>query len=958
MPSHRKMTPPTPQDERAAVVGAAAFVGGSIVVVDVDDDVDEDATTGSEGGFASPEIAKANDESRRSSSSSSSSHGEGGDNGGVRGKHDDDGRRTIADEAAIAYAPPPSSNRIRTRRRRHRRHLENNVDDDVDDDEDDEDDEDDDGGDDRDWLSSSSSSSAEIRQAPSPPDDATSFYESTAGRRRMDMIAGGMTTTTTTMRSSGTGGREDGDAGRGAREYEVAIRRALDENEYYRSVNGKLMRALRSTFGNGGGGDMDGGGRGGGGGRMDDDEGGDDADGDDATMDLASACDDMKALIVELSESYRISQTNLSELSQRHLEEKEKWEIRDRAMLDREGEFVELRNLLYSARDELNRVRRERDEARCEKRVGGDADGDGGDSDTTTEEADDDDEDDEDAARERERDDLIRMVIEEERATFALERESYANAMAVIEEERDMWRARHDDIMEARLRDAEASSHPGSVSAPSSSPEHVDADEKDHMEERRVLIATNIELEATIDLLAKDSDGWQSKYVSTIEYASKLENDRDDLRRSLDDERTKSIKVMEERDELLMEVSALRKDVVEMANEVTKVGNERESLSRERDVLALDNRSLRDGMNDVEASHTREKEGLRMEVESLRREIREAAKAREEEVLELCAMNGADKRALEDAEYILSELTGKVAAYEVMCEKITGLVGGERKRRVDGDGPMDDETEKLTGREKLVDSVATLVGERDGLIVQVEELQRGGIECCSLIEDLHSQLASSRSELSDIARRLEYAEAEARAFTKERDDLFAENSAFREQSETHHRNETNYRAVIEDLQSRLVASNEVLSMFSQRIMSVDANTRSLLKESDLLAENCTLRESVDIHQSLDTDMRLKNEREIWDVYVDELVTQNEETSKRIDELVRAVDRGNEKCSESAAALDEIKSATRGHSHVKALGADVQELKPEEYEILCQSTDMSECVLDESSLETNALGKKM
>ncbi len=380
----------------------------------------------------------------------------------------------------------------------------------------------------------------------------------------------------------------------------------------------------------------------------------------------------------------------------------------------------------------------------------------------------------------RERDELIRMIIEEERATFASEREGHAREMAAMMAERDDWRARHDDVVEAMSRDAlpDGTARTDTDTAPLIASEDAIAiamadrttswttttTTMKEEERIRALMATNFELEATIDLLARDSDDWQSKYASSIERTSKLESDIVGLGGLLEYERTIAKNVVEERDELSTQVSDLRNDVVGLANELTRVGNERDSL--------------RGDMDDAMAHHARERERLAMEVENLRREVRDVARAREAEVLELWAANGADKRALEDAEYLVTELKGKAAereaSHEAMIAEIVGIVCAERKGRVDGEALADGRAAMSKGRETLVDSVAALVVERDGLIVKVEELQRGGIECFSLMEDLHSQLASSTEELSNIARHLEYAEAGARALAKERDDLLAD----------------------------------------------------------------------------------------------------------------------------------------------------------------------------------------
>jgi hypothetical protein len=48
------------------------------------------------------------------------------------------------------------------------------------------------------------------------------------------------------------------------------------------------------------------------------------------------------------------------------------------------------------------------------------------------------------------------------------------------------------------------------------------------------LIATNLELMATIELLARDSDWWQTKCAASAEHASEVANERDGLAREVD----------------------------------------------------------------------------------------------------------------------------------------------------------------------------------------------------------------------------------------------------------------------------------------------------------------------------------------------------------------------------------------------------------------------------------------
>ena len=115
--------------------------------------------------------------------------------------------------------------------------------------------------------------------------------------------------------------------------------------------------------------------------------------------------------------------------------------------------------------------------------------------------------------------------------------------------------------------------------------------------------------------------------------------------------------------------------------------------------------------------------------------------------------------------------------------------------------------------------------------------------------------------------------------------------------------------MIEDLQSRSATSKKELSEIAQSLESEGAEKGSLLKEKDDLLE---------------------------------------------------------RCSESAAKLDEVTSVARRHtSHFEALGAEVQQLR-QENEGLCRLMKTLECdhaevlkrVMDEKSLEITALEEKM
>ena len=93
------------------------------------------------------------------------------------------------------------------------------------------------------------------------------------------------------------------------------------------------------------------------------------------------------------------------------------------------------------------------------------------------------------------------------------------------------------------------------------------------------------------------------------------------------------------------------------------------------------------------------------------------------------------------------------------------------------------ETELLREREKLTDSVATLVRERGILVMQLEELQQGGSKDRAVIEDMQLRLATSKKELSESAQHLELIDTERGSLLKEKDDLLAEKDALTQQVE-------------------------------------------------------------------------------------------------------------------------------------------------------------------------------
>ena len=113
----------------------------------------------------------------------------------------------------------------------------------------------------------------------------------------------------------------------------------------------------------------------------------------------------------------------------------------------------------------------------------------------------------------------------------------------------------------------------------------------------------------------------------------------------------------------------------------------------------------------------------------------------------------------------------------------------------------------------------------------------------TLIEYLQSQESASTKELSEISQRVETAEAETRSLSTERDDLLAANDTLKQQVETFQKNDSDYRTLIEDLQSQLVA-------ISQRIESAEAEKILRLKDmDDRLAEIDTLKQTIQISEN-------------------------------------------------------------------------------------------------------------
>ncbi|KAL3787883.1 hypothetical protein ACHAW5_001374 [Stephanodiscus triporus] len=462
---------------------------------------------------------------------------------------------------------------------------------------------------------------------------------------------------------------------------------------------------------------------------------------------------------------------------------------------------------------------------------------------------------------------------------------------------------------------------------------------------------------------------------------TRVVRERDDLARELDAVGASLADVVGERDRLVEERSSPRDDISKLVDELTQVFRERDYLASELDAvdvslsevgferggLVANVLSLRNEIADVAERMTKEKllaqEELRMEVTSLRWKLREVTAAREAEVTELrLAFEGAREKIQEEmarrAESADAEKNGMLMEWDVLLAKkkdalealerqvetlrndITRLNAAndanswalkeaisekedaeyrllELTRQIADDKAAHEEsieakerieTELLSEREKLADSIATLVRERDGLVTQLEESQRGRSEDCALIEDLQSRLTESKEELSEIAQRVQSANAKTVSLSKERDVLLAENLALKNDSEA-------------------------------GIVIFEADVQLTREREEALA-------------------RLEGER-------NELATQNEEMSKRIDELVRAVDVSNERSTESASNLDKVTSVARRHaSHIEALVAEVQRLKLEN-EKLCRSMETLEChhadvlkrVMDEKSLEIKALDEK-
>jgi chromosome segregation ATPase len=184
------------------------------------------------------------------------------------------------------------------------------------------------------------------------------------------------------------------------------------------------------------------------------------------------------------------------------------------------------------------------------------------------------------------------------------------------------------------------------------------------------------------------------------------------------------------------------------------------------------------------------------------------------------------------------------------------------------------ESSEISRRVEIAEAeTSSLLKERDDLLAatetlkqQVETLQKNDSDYRTLIKDLQSQLVESNLGLSKISKRIDSAEAEkillvkeAEAETssllKERDDLLAVTETLKQQVETLQKNDSDYRTLIENLQSQLVESNLGLSKISKCIDSAEAEKILLLKEKDdLLAEIDATKEQVETIQISETSI--------------------------------------------------------------------------------------------------------
>ena len=235
--------------------------------------------------------------------------------------------------------------------------------------------------------------------------------------------------------------------------------------------------------------------------------------------------------------------------------------------------------------------------------------------------------------------------------------------------------------------------------------------------------------------------------------------------------------------------------------------------------------------------------------------------------------------------------------------------------------------------DRLTQSLAAAMAERDGLAVRVDELHCVKADCQTLIEDLRLQLAQriESSVLDGLVTQLEESQRgnnESRALIKE---LVATNRGL---STAADRAET-----AEHMAQVLVREGEGLRMQNDALRKqVECTTAesAALKERLIILEGGAESESgvaifgyeVQLIREreghCEVRRRLEGER-------DELTAQNLELSARIGEL-------DERCSETTLELDKVTStARRSSSHVDALGVEINQLKKEK-ETLIGSMD--------------------
>ena len=796
--------------------------------------------------------------------------------------------------------------------------------------------------------------------------------------------------------------------------------------------------------------------------------GGDDGDDDDAGG-MANAIGAMKSLVVELADACRAKDDKIAELDEDRerrlrlgslekahfdeivrgsardleavtaerdeallLQEEERasrraWEggvdrektTKDRTRTMREGEFEELRVVLASAKAELARVRRERDEARSEARAGA----------ATS-----------DVAR-KEWDDLMRLV-EEEREAMTEEREGMMFKIA------EATMAERERRGEGRI--IGAVENEGDAAAATLARERYEAlrasiaGDRDRWEgkvraaeaERDELKAANVELEAAFGRLASETDGWRAQIAESAGEASRAATERDGLSAELGAARATLVVAEMERDCVVAERSSLRNDVGRLVDELARVESEKEGLTRELD-------GVRATLADVDEDRlVKEGSALRNDIAEMADELTRVASERDDAMRELDVARAsmlmiedggmageftimrddltADELSSRGEMVELSDrLARELSAINILKGELDSardenlslrndiaFMGGEMTRVA---SQRDDLARQLDG---ISSSLAEISRERDGLAADKLSLQNEIDDVTERLteekflakEELKMEVASLRWKVRDVAAAREAEVFELRREMErgmERSDLCAENSALQRKIET-------FQSDI----LQMSAANEADLRSLQKATSDKEDAEYLLSEltkqvsDDKLAHEEfreATGEQLSAKERIETELRNEREKLTESIAIlvrerDGLVMQLEElrrggsedgaaiedlqsrsaTSKKElsqslesagaekGSLLKEKDNLLEKCSESAAKLEEVTSAARLHtSHIEALGDEVQQLRKEN-EGLCRLMKTLECdhaevlkrVMDEKSLEITALEEKM